>query len=466
MFRRANQEPLGAGFRFADMNERWIVLERDRDATHQELLVLGARDGTEVLRTDGMALPPDARQPVSQTWDMTMRPYLSGDTLLTFRPGEALVALAIPSGREQWRVPLPSALLLERALTVTPTHIAWVDAQSGLRVFEASTGRLLWRASLRPCVPGGCVALEPDGSASALTWDWELVSWDARGVEQTRVPLAPDWGTHTLLRRHDLAVLLGSSARVVDVRAGRALTSSTASERGTTGAFVGDELLLASDRGVIAAAPRTLTPRWRSPVRGRVGAATPEGLAVLGENGVLSWLDVRTGTTRFAIGVGEPTLRHLYRGRPSWGVASRGSRAEPAILPSPTGALAPPRPRGDTLVLQDARGGFVAFATAPAARSSRRTVTGVVRLNGRGRSGLQVHVGDGRVRTTRGGRFRAAVTLPGTVRVSVDSSEIERSAQLPCAREVRAVVDLATQEPVLLDAFAADYDCDGACTCD
>ena len=76
LYERALSEGDAAGFRLADTNERWFAMERDRDDTHQELLVLRARDGATVLRAEGMSLPAGARHSVVQLWDLTVRPYL------------------------------------------------------------------------------------------------------------------------------------------------------------------------------------------------------------------------------------------------------------------------------------------------------------------------------------------------------------------------------------------------------
>lgn len=438
VYRWGGTEP--TAFRFAAANERWLVLERDRDVTHQELVVLRAHDGAEVLRTEGMSLPAGHRYSVSQSWDLAMRPFLSGDRLLTFRAGEALVALDIPSGRELWRTPLPSRHLMDNALTVTDSHVAWADPDRGLWVFDASTGRRAWGAAMRPFMSGGCVALEPDGSATALTWDFEVVSWDASGVEQSRLTLAPDWGAHSVIRHGELAVVLGSRVHVVDVRTGTLVVESAPHEW-TSGAIVGDDLIVASDGGVAALDPRNLRARWESPRVGGVAVATPSVLGIARENGVLTWLDPRTGAELASMSIGNPHHVHRYRLRVSWGVA------------------------GDLVLVRDPGGSFIVFAGMPAPAPPVR-ISGVLRINGRGRRGVLVQVGDQRVRSGAGGRFSARTSLRGVIRVSVTDDELRARARLPCALEVDALVDPTAPKRVSLDAIALDYECDAACRCD
>lgn len=454
-------------FRVATANARWLVLERDRSPSHQELLVLRATDGREVLRTTGMTLPPDTRRSVSENWELTMRPYLSGDRLLTFRAEVGLVALELPSGRELWRLGLPSHYFLTETLVVTETHVAWADPAGSLRVFDAETGRELYTVPVRHAVAGGLVALGPSGRATVLTWDWEVVTFSAAGVEESRVALRPDYGARAVLANGDLVVVMGSVAHVVDIRTGTLVAESTASDRDdwVSGGFVGDLLILASATGVSAVDPRTLTPRWRSPEVGWVSALTTHQIGIHGGNGLLSWLDARTGATLSRMSVGQPHHTLRYHSRASWAAVE----APPASATEAPGVL---------VVMRDAEGGFIAFASTTAGPPRRTRVTGVVRVNGRPLRGVEVAVGDRTVRTGERGRFVAHVALVGVLRVGVSGEELQRRSGLPCAIDVHALVPRepegepgasarrATAPPIILDAFAQDFECDGACRCD
>ncbi|MBK7153500.1 MAG: PQQ-like beta-propeller repeat protein [Sandaracinaceae bacterium] len=453
-------------FRLATANARWIVLERDRDMSHQELLVLRTADGQEVLRTMGMILPADTRRSVSRSWELTMRPYLSGDRLLTFRADVGLVALDLPSGRELWRVALPSHYFLTETLLVTETHVAWADPEGSLRVFDAATGRELYTVPVRHAVGGGRLALGPDGRATVLTWDWEVVTFSAAGVEQSRVALRPDYGVTSVQLSGDLAVVLGSVLHVVDVRAGALIIESEATVRDErlTGGFVGDLLVLASASGMSAVDPRTLTPRWRSHEVGWLSAITNGHLGIAGANGLVTWLDARTGATRQRMSVGEPIHRVRYHGRPSW-VAVEGP---PASADESARLL---------VLARDAEAGFIAFDAITRQAPPRTRVTGVVRVNGRPRRGVLVAVGDRTVRTGERGRFVAHVALAGVLRVSVPEEELQRRTGLPCASEVHAVVARGAEAgrpsartvmapSIVLDAIVQDFECDAACRCD
>lgn len=453
-------------FRVATANARWLVLERDRSPSHQELLVLRATDGREVLRTTGMTLPPDTTRSVSENWELTMRPYLSGDRLLTFRADVGLVALDIPSGRELWRLALPSHFFLTETLVVTETHLAWADSEGGLRVFDAGTGRALYSVPVPRWATGPRLALGSDGRASALTPNFELVSFSPGGVERSRVRISDDWGVSEVLLSGDLAVVLGSVAHVVDVRTGTLVIESEATNRDdwVSGGFVGDLLVLASATGVSAVDPRTLTPRWRSPEGGWLAAIPARHLGVLRPNGLLTWLDARTGATLSRMSVGQPQHTLRYHGRASWAAVE----APPASATDATRVL---------VLTRDAEAGFIAFDATTPAPPRRTRVTGVVRVNGSPRRGVRVAVGDRTVRTGERGRFVAHVALAGVLRVSVTGEELQRRSGLPCAEDVEALVPReadaeqgasarrATAPPIILDAFAQNFECDGACRC-
>ena len=70
--RRLYTRPNAEAFRLADANEHYFVFERDRTLDAQELMVLQASDGAEVLRVDGIHLPTGATRSVTETWDTTL----------------------------------------------------------------------------------------------------------------------------------------------------------------------------------------------------------------------------------------------------------------------------------------------------------------------------------------------------------------------------------------------------------
>lgn len=439
--RRLYTRPNAEAFRLADANEHYFVLERDRTPEAQELLVLQASDGAEVLRVDGIHVPTGTRS-VMETWDTAIRPYLAGGMLLTFNAAGRFVGRALPGGVERFSLALDPARMTDNALIVTPTRFAWVD-ETSLRIFDTATGQEQWRAAFRPWGSGGRVALADDGSVAALNQNFEVIVWNARGVEQARVHLAPDYSTSDMLFRDGLVVVVGGVVHIVDVRTQTLLIETPASQQ-SSAAFFGSELIVANHTHISAVDPRTLQPRWRTRMRGHV-IATLSAILVQRENGILTRLDPATGQPNLTLSVGEPVHRFLYRGRSTWGIAAHADHGE------------------DILLVRDASN-FTAYTALPAITPTS-TVRGTLVVNGRARSGVEVQVGDQRILTQRGGRFTTTLSLEGPIRIHVPRDELIRRTRLPCASEATILFDPA--EPnLILRAGAYGYECDTACHCD
>ena len=451
LYTRPAQEPAPFVFRLADVSSRWVVLERDRDLVSQEVLVLDVRDGSEVLRTAGLALPATAPRPVSEAFDLTVRPYLSGDRVLTFVDADTLVAHALPGGAELWRVRVPALVLLTGTFVVSEQRVAWADGPD-LHVLEAQSGRELWTATFHPSPAGGRVAIAPDGRVAAWEADGTLIVWDATGRQTIRLSQATDWGGAGLFFSPSALVTVGSSVTWIDPATARVIEVHPCAEQ-CLAIDVGSHVIVGDEHGLFArpdgggrAVHLASVPRdaWVHEASG--------GVLAVGGDGVASLYDL-AGVVRARFSVGVPQVRWLYRPR------SRVLLARAAVGGE------------DVIVRVDATGALEARSLAAPPPPPRRVlVTGLLRVSGRPRVGVPLTIGGVRVRTGADGRFRARIELAGPVLLRIASDDLVRAAHRPCARDHEELVEIpeASAAPVRLrvEAQAYPYECDRACRCD
>ncbi len=450
VYTRAVAEPAPFTFRLADVSARWSLLERDRDLTSQELLVLDARDGREVLRTPGLALPAGGTRTVMESYDLAMCPRLAGDRVITFVDGQTLAAVSVPDGRELWRAAVPSIVVLEGALDVSETRVVWSDA-SGLHVLDAASGREVWRAPLRPWPTGGHVALAADGRVAAWSFDGAIVAWDASGRETARVTQPIDYGGAGILWSGGSVVTIGGSIQTFDPNGGRVLATRACSDR-CAAVDTGTHLVVLDVGGTVAVArdgsvvplPSVSPESWLHEASGDVVVVAPDGVATAH--------DLSTGTARSRVSVGPPIARLLYRPRSRVRVA----RDVQGV--------------GDVLVRVDANGALEARSLATTTAPRTITIVGVLHGNGRPRAGVRFTIGGVQVRTDASGRFRARVTVDGPIVAHVAREDIVRATRRPCAQDVEQSIevpaDISRPLRVRVDTWSYGYECDRACRCD
>ena len=450
-YTRGAREPAPFVFRLADASRRWIALERDRDLTSQEILVLDARDGTEVLRAPGLTRPPDGWHPVSETYDLAVSPFLSGDRVLTFVDPDTLVAAALPGGAELWRARVPVRALVTGTFVVTERRLAWADGTE-LHVLDAATGRELWTATFRPWSTHGLVAIAADDRVA--TWDAEgaVIVWDATGRETMRLTRAIDWGAAGLFFTASALVTVGSSVTWIDASTGRELEVHPCAEQ-SAAADAGTHLIVADENGLWArpegggAAVRLAPASSRGWLHDASG-----GVLVVGDDGVATLYDL-AGAVRARFSVGVPIVRWMYRPRSRVGVARGALGGEDVIVRvDPSGAL-------------EARS-----LAVPSPPPRRVVVTGVLRVSGRARAGVPLTIGGVRARTSADGRFRARVEVEGPVLLRVTGDDLVRASHRPCAHDHEELVEIpeAGTAPIRLrvETHAYPYECDAACRCD
>ncbi|MBX7194061.1 MAG: PQQ-like beta-propeller repeat protein [Sandaracinaceae bacterium] len=448
VYRRDPVEPPGAVFRLADASAAWVLLERDADAVSQEILVLRASDGTEVRRMPGLVLPTAGMRNVSETFDLTVRPWLSGDRVITFRDPATLTCVAIADGRELWRVAVSTAVLFEGELVASDTRVAWVDG-SGLHVIDAGDGHEIFHVAYQPWVSQGRLALAGDGRVAG--WDREgfLQVWDASGRALSRVSRGVFYGASYVAWAGSTVLVGGDSLAFVDPSTGALLRDVP---HGELLAVLGDRVAYRDGRAVVVRdASGTEQRLSRLPPDASLPAS--EALVLVSEQGVVSVFDPSSGALRGRASIGAPSARLLYRPR--------------------TRVLVAPRALGghDVLVRVDASGALEArsLGTFDPPAPPRR-ILGRLLVNQRPVAGVLVRVGDARVRTRADGRFSARVALEGPLAVHVDRDELVRRTHRPCANELEEVVEppLDPRAPVrvVLGAWAGDYECDRVCRCD
>lgn len=449
LYARPGVEPAPFTFRLADVSPRWIALERDRDLVSQEILVLDARDGREVLRTRGVSLPAGAPRTVMESYDLAARPFLSGDRVISFVDHETLVATSITDGRELWRAAIPSMILFEGALDVSETRVAWADG-SGLHVLDAATGAELWRAPLRPWPTGGHVVLSDDARIAAWDFSGTVIAWDAAGRETARVTQPMDYGGSGILWSSGAIVTIGGQIRLFDPNGGRVITTRACTDR-CAAIDTGTHLVVLDTRGTVAMArdggvvalAGVSSEAWLHEAGGDVVIVDPDGVATA--------FDLASGAVRSRVSVGSPVVRHLYRPR-SRVLVARGVDGV-----------------GDVLVRVDASGALEARSLRTTTAPRSITVAGVFRANGRARAGVRLTVGGVRVRTDASGRFRARVTIDGPIVVRVTEQEIVRSTRRPCASDHVQEIDVPETSTLVrarVDAASYPYECDRLCHCD
>lgn len=450
-YARSGGEPAPFVFRLADASSRWIALERDRDLTSQEILVLDARDGTEVLRAPGLTMPPGAWHPVSETYDLAVRPFLSGDRVLTFVDPDTLVAAGLPGGAELWRASVPAHALVTGTFIVSERRLAWADGPE-LHVLDAATGRELWTATSRPWSTQGLVAIAADDRVGAWDAEGAVIVWDATGRETMRLTRAIDWGAAGLFFTTSALVTVGSSVTWIDASSGRELEVHPCAEQ-CAAADAGTHVIVADENGLWAR-PEGSGPAVRlapASSRGWLHEASG-GVLVVGDDGVATLYDLG-GVVRARFSVGVPIARWLYRPRSRVGVARAALGGE------------------DVLVRVDPSGALEARSLAvPSPPPRRVVVTGVLRVSGRARAGVPLTVGGVRVRTAADGRFRARVEVAGPVLLRVAGDDLVRASRRPCARDHEELVEIpeAGTAPIRLrvETHAYPYECDAACRCD
>jgi hypothetical protein len=450
VYTRAVAEPAPFTFRLADVSAQWIALERDRDLSSQEILVLDARDGREVLRTPGMTLPAGGTRTVMENYDLAMSPRLSADRVITFLDPQTLAAISIPDGRELWRAPVSSIVLLEGALEVSDTRVAWSDA-SGLHVLDAASGRELWRAPLRPWPTGGHVALNDDGRVAAWDFDGTVIAWAANGVETARVTQPMDYGGAGILWSGGAIVTIGGSLQTFDANGGRVIATRACTDY-CAAVDTGSHLVVLDAQGATAIARDGHVVSLRG-VSASAWLHEATGHVVLVDSdGVATTIELTAGAVRSRVSVGPPVARHLYRPRPRVRVARGVSGV------------------GDVLVRVDASGALEARSLATTVAPQPITIVGVLYANRRPRAGVRVIVGGVRVRTDARGRFRARVEVDGPILVGVPGEEIVRATRRPCASDVEQVIEVppggSRTARVRVDAASYGYECDRSCRCD
>jgi hypothetical protein len=254
----------------AGASARWIALERDRDPSSQEILVLDARDG-------------------------------------------------------------PLTVLFEGALAVSDTRVVWADAASGLHVLDAASGRALWHAAFRPWPSGGHVALAPDDRVAAWGPDGEVRVWSPTGAVLAHLTMPVDYGVAGLLWSAGTLVTCGSQTTRIDPGTS-AVIETIHPEAGCLAVDVGGRLITLEGRELVARSVAPVAPvPLRGALPGWVHSGTTDAFVVT-DDGIVEAYDVATGGLRYRISVGQPRMVWLYRPRSAVEIARGALRGQDVVV--------------------------------------------------------------------------------------------------------------------------------------
>jgi hypothetical protein len=433
-------------WRIADANERWVVLERDvaqpsgpqgeLECT-QEILVLRAETGAEVLRAPGWSQP--IWTDVSAWFSLAVRPLLAGDRVIVLRDPTTLVALSLPDGRELWRAALPEGRWesAEMPLVVGGDRVLWLE-DADIRALDAETGRQAFT------LPAGAVRIAGSSIVHLAARSEMLRTFELEtGRERARLSLgARHWPPVHFFASEAAVVVIDQDLRVLDP-ATLAVTARGPHVDPYRVSAIGDRLYVGDGRPRVLALP-SLEPR---------GTVEPVELASQEREGLLT-------CTAGSIAMRSSDGRARWR----WNVPECRRRLR-------YGARANVVAAGRLTIVHD---GTTIVALSPDVAPDpavELVVRGRVTFQGRALRRVRVRVAERSVWTDGQGRYRARARARGVFRVWIDAAEVQRATGLPCTgQEVSAVVGLDVASPHRVDlephAWPFPEECGEACRCD